>query len=109
MADQDGCPACGQPAEIPENRILGPGIHGAGGFIEDNDLGKAVRTPITQIGIKLVQALNEMLKRVQHDKKKYVIPNLFRNLESANDKELIAFVLVFLDKETLILYISIEL
>ena len=54
-------------------------------------------------------ALNEMLKRVQHDKKKYVIPNLFRNLESANDKELIAFVLVFLDKETLILYISIEL
>jgi hypothetical protein len=26
-------------------------------------------------------ALNEMLKRVQHDKKKPVIPNLFRNLE----------------------------
>ena len=37
-------------------------------------------------------ALNEMLKRV-HDKKKYVIPNLFRNLEFGNDNELIAFVL----------------
>jgi hypothetical protein len=36
-----------------------------------------------------------MLKRVQHDKKKYVIPNLFRNLELGNDNELIAFVLVF--------------
>ena len=35
-----------------------------------------------------------MLKRVQHDKKKYVIPNLFRNLEFGNDNELIAFVLV---------------
>ena len=35
-----------------------------------------------------------MLKRVQHDKKRYVIPNLFRNLEFANDNELIAFVLV---------------
>jgi hypothetical protein len=34
-----------------------------------------------------------MLKRVQHDKKKYVIPNLFRNLELGNDNELIAFVL----------------
>jgi hypothetical protein len=33
-----------------------------------------------------------MLKRV-HDKKKYVIPNLFRNLEFGNDNELIAFVL----------------
>ena len=31
-----------------------------------------------------------MLKRVQHDKKKYVIPNLFRNLEFANDNKLIA-------------------
>jgi hypothetical protein len=30
----------------------------------------------------------------QHDKKNYVIPNLFRNLEFANDNELIAFVLV---------------
>jgi hypothetical protein len=34
-----------------------------------------------------------MLKRVQHDKKKHVIPNLFRNLELGNDNELIAFVL----------------
>jgi hypothetical protein len=39
-------------------------------------------------------ALNEMLKRVQHDKKKYVIPNLFRNLEFGNGNELIALVLV---------------
>jgi len=37
-------------------------------------------------------ALNEMLKRVQHDKKKYAIPKLFRNLEFENDNELIAFV-----------------
>jgi hypothetical protein len=35
-----------------------------------------------------------MLKRVQHDKKRYVIPNLFRNLEFGNDNKLIAFVLV---------------
>jgi|OpeIllAssembly_1097287.scaffolds.fasta_scaffold1106268_2 hypothetical protein len=35
-----------------------------------------------------------MLKRVQHDKKKYVIPNLFRNLEFENDNKLITFVLV---------------
>ncbi len=35
-----------------------------------------------------------MLKRVQHDKKKYVIPNLFRNLEFWNANELIAFVLI---------------
>jgi hypothetical protein len=35
-----------------------------------------------------------MLKPAQHDKKNYVIPNLFRNLEFANDNELIAFVLV---------------
>ncbi len=34
-----------------------------------------------------------MLKRVQHDKKKCVIPNLFRNLEFVNDKESIAFAL----------------
>jgi hypothetical protein len=34
-----------------------------------------------------------MLKRVQHDKKKYVIPNLFRNLEFGNNKILIAIVL----------------
>jgi len=33
-----------------------------------------------------------MLKRVQHDKKKYVIPNLFRNLEFGNDKILSVFV-----------------
>jgi hypothetical protein len=39
-------------------------------------------------------AINEMLKRVQHDKKKYVIPNLFRNLEFGNDNKLIVFVLV---------------
>jgi|GEM_PF-2158000 len=38
-------------------------------------------------------ALNEMLKRVQPDKKKPVIPNLFRNLEFGNDNKLIAFVL----------------
>ena len=30
-----------------------------------------------------------MLKRVQHDKKQYVIPNLFRNLELGNNKTLI--------------------
>jgi hypothetical protein len=35
-----------------------------------------------------------MLKRVQHDKKKCVIPNLFRNLDSGNVNKLIAFVLV---------------
>jgi hypothetical protein len=35
-----------------------------------------------------------MLKRVQHDKKKTVIPNLFRNLEFNNDKQLITFVLI---------------
>jgi hypothetical protein len=35
-----------------------------------------------------------MLKPAQHDKKNYVIPNLFRNLEFSNDNELIAFVLV---------------
>jgi len=35
-----------------------------------------------------------MLKRVQHDKKKYVIPNLFRNLEFGNDNKSIVFVLV---------------
>jgi len=29
-----------------------------------------------------------------HDKKRYVVPNLFRNLEFANDDELIALVLV---------------
>jgi hypothetical protein len=32
-----------------------------------------------------------MLKRVQHDEKKYVIPNLFRNLEFVNDNELLSF------------------
>jgi len=35
-----------------------------------------------------------MVKRVQHDNKKYVIPNLFRNLEFGNDNKLIAFVLI---------------
>jgi hypothetical protein len=33
-----------------------------------------------------------MLKRVQHDRKKCVIPNLFRNLDFGNDNKLIAFV-----------------
>ncbi len=37
-------------------------------------------------------ALNEMLKRVQHDRKKHVIPNLFRNLEFSDDNKLIAIV-----------------
>ncbi len=36
-----------------------------------------------------------MLKRIQHDKKKCVIPNLFRNLEFGNDNKLIAFALVY--------------
>jgi hypothetical protein len=44
-------------------------------------------------------ALNQMLKRVQHDKKRYVIPNLFRNLEFGNDNKLIAFVLVFMSRK----------
>jgi hypothetical protein len=35
-----------------------------------------------------------MLKRVQHDKQEYVIPNLFRNLEFGNANESIAFVLI---------------
>jgi hypothetical protein len=35
-----------------------------------------------------------MLKRVQHDKEEYVIPNLFRNLEFGNDNESIAFVII---------------
>jgi hypothetical protein len=36
-----------------------------------------------------------MLKRVQkHDKEMYVIPNLFRNLESGNDNKLVAFVII---------------
>jgi len=35
-----------------------------------------------------------MLKRVQHDKKKCVIPNLFRNLDFDNDNKSIAFVLI---------------
>ena len=46
-----------------------------------------------KIRITNTNALNEMLKRVQHDKKKYVIPNLFRNLDFCNDNKLIAFVL----------------
>jgi hypothetical protein len=44
--------------------------------------------------VTITNALNEMLKPGQHDKKNYVIPNLFRNLEFANDNELIAFVLI---------------
>jgi hypothetical protein len=35
-----------------------------------------------------------MLKGVQHDKKKYAIRNLFRNLEFGNDNDLIAIVFV---------------
>ncbi len=35
-----------------------------------------------------------MLKRVQHDKKKYFIPNLFRNLEFGHDNKSIAFALI---------------
>jgi hypothetical protein len=35
-----------------------------------------------------------MLKRVQHDSKKCVIPNWFRNLEFENDNESIALVFV---------------
>jgi len=38
-----------------------------------------------------------MLKRVQHDKKKCVIPNLFRNLEFGNGDKSIAFALVCLN------------
>ncbi len=38
--------------------------------------------------------LNQMLKQVQHDKKKHVIPNLLRNLEFGNGNKLIAFVFV---------------
>ena len=36
-----------------------------------------------------------MLNRVQHDKKKCVIPNLFRDLEFGNYNKLIAFALVY--------------
>jgi hypothetical protein len=35
-----------------------------------------------------------MLKRVQHDKTKSVIPNLFRNLKVANVNKSMAFVLI---------------
>ncbi len=38
-----------------------------------------------------------MLKRVQHDKKKCVIPNLFRNLEFGNDNKSIASALVIME------------
>ena len=38
--------------------------------------------------------LNEMLKRVQHEKEKSVIPDLFRNFDFGNDNKSIAFVLV---------------
>ncbi len=40
-----------------------------------------------------------MLERI-HDKKKYVIPNLFRNLEFGNDNELIAPVLMLQTRDT---------
>ncbi len=46
-------------------------------------------------GVISTNALNEMLKRVQHDKKKLVISNLFRNLEFGNGKILSAFVLAW--------------
>jgi hypothetical protein len=46
----------------------------------------------------ITNALNEMLKPAQHDKKNYVIPNLFRNLEFANDNELIASALVCFER-----------
>jgi hypothetical protein len=46
-----------------------------------------------QIPITNTNALSEMLKRAQHDKKKCVIPNLFRNLDFGNDNKSIAFVL----------------
>jgi hypothetical protein len=57
---------------------------------------KALRPLIESAKINIINtsALNKMLKRVQHDKKKCVIPNLFRNLEFGNDKELIAFILI---------------
>lgn len=38
--------------------------------------------------------VNEMLNSFQHDKKKCVIPNLFRNLDFDNDNKSTAFVLV---------------
>jgi hypothetical protein len=38
-------------------------------------------------------ALEEMLKRVQHDREKCVIPNLFWNLELGDGKKAIVFVL----------------
>ena len=39
-------------------------------------------------------ALDQMLKRVQHDEKRDVIPNLFRNLDFGNDHQFIPFVLL---------------
>ena len=48
------------------------------------------------VALANTNALNEMLKRVQHDKNKCVIPNLFRNLDFGNDNKSIAFVLVCL-------------
>jgi len=39
--------------------------------------------------VSITNALNQMLKRFHHDKKKYVIPNLFRNLEFGNGNKLI--------------------
>jgi len=45
-----------------------------------------------------------MLKRVQHDKKKHVIPNLFRNLEFRHDKGLIAFALITDNRSLITVY-----
>jgi hypothetical protein len=52
------------------------------------------RTNSFALKVTNTNALNQMLKRVQHDKKKYVIPNLFRNLEFGNGNKLIALVLI---------------
>jgi len=57
---------------------------------------KRFKNPLIIFGISPANtnALSKMLKRVQHDKKKCVIPNLFRNLEFGNDNKSIAFVLL---------------
>jgi hypothetical protein len=56
-----------------------------------------------EFGVFTTNALIQMLKRGQHDKKKHVIPNhalnqvqglRFRNLEFVNDNRLIALVFV---------------
>jgi hypothetical protein len=55
----------------------------------------AIGTRIAYVKIN-TNTLNEMLKRAQkkHDKKKRVIPNLFRNLGFGNGNKSIAFLLV---------------